>query len=147
MSVMPTKPGARLERFLGQWTSAARKAEVIGSADEVVGMALLAKRQPYFGLTSLFQRYSTVLVTQREIIVTPWVVNMGPFQSSLSNALRMQRPQSLSLSEPPKRMHLLGNRVSLPQSMVEFLGQDTAHVQYGLVAERGFEIAGMAPRG
>ena len=147
MSVMPTKPGARLEKFLGQWTSAARKTALIGSADEVVGMALLAKRPPYFGLMSLFQRYSTVLVTQREIIVTPWVANMGPFQSSLSNALRLHRPQRLSLSEPPRRTHLLGNKVSMPQSMVEFLGQDAAHVQYGLVAEQGFEIAGTASRG
>lgn len=146
MAVMPTKPGAGLQKFLGQWTSAGRNTGLIGSDDEVVGMALLSKRPPYLGLL-MIQRYSTVLVTEREVFVTPWVANMGPFQSSLSNALRLRRPQRLSLSEQPKRAHFLGNNVSLPESMAAFLGQDAAHVQYGLVAENGFKLAGTAPRG
>ena len=155
MSAEHTNKGAPpLWKSLGEITSIGRDAGLIGRDDEFVADVPLFKRAPGLAILGplhvLFQRSCTLLVTPREVIVTPWATPnnrrpLGP-KSRWGDVLRLERPQRLALTDPPKRTHTVsGNKVQLPAPIAASLGCDVVYAASGLMADATFQLAGSPP--
>jgi hypothetical protein len=96
-----------------------------------------------FGLFARFlqKRYILVVTSRRVLLVRVPAFLVHGGGGAYFQHMAVERPCNMTMSDVPKQIHQIGNRVTLPSSFAVFVGRDCAFVVRGLAAQQAFSIA------